>query len=70
MDFALSPAAEDASDRMWAFMREEVFPAEPEWAAYLREHGEHAHPPVMERLKESARAPGARGACSCAGSPA
>jgi acyl-CoA dehydrogenase len=58
MDFSLSPAAEDASDRMWAFMREEVFPAEPEWAAYLREHGEHAHPPVMERLKESARARG------------
>ena len=58
MDFALSPAAQDTSDRMWAFMREEVFPAEPQWAAYLREHGEHAHPPVMERLKESARARG------------
>ena len=37
MDFSLTPAAQDASDRMWAFMREEVFPAEPEWAAYLRE---------------------------------
>jgi acyl-CoA dehydrogenase len=70
MDFSLSPAAQDVSDRMWAFMQEEVFPAEPEWAAYLPEHSEHAHPPVMERLKESARAPGARGACSCAGSPA
>ncbi|RBY86029.1 acyl-CoA dehydrogenase [Blastococcus sp. TF02A-26] len=43
---------------MWDFMREEVFPAETEWAAYLREHGEHAHPPVMERLKESARSRG------------
>jgi len=30
-------------------------PAEPEWTAYLREHGEHASPPVMERLKKSAR---------------
>ncbi len=58
MDFSLSPAAQDASDRMWAFMREEVFPAEPVWAAYLREHGEHARPPVMEWLKESARARG------------
>jgi alkylation response protein AidB-like acyl-CoA dehydrogenase len=58
MDFSLSPAAQDASDRMWAFMREEVFPAEPEWAAYLREHGEHTYPPVMERLKESARSRG------------
>ena len=55
MDFSLSPAAQDATDRMWAFMREDVFPAEPEWAAYLREHGEHATPPVMERLTKSAR---------------
>ena len=55
MDFSLSPTAQDACDRMWDFMREEVFPAEPEWAAYLREHGEHSYPPVMERLKKSAR---------------
>ena len=55
MDFSLSPAARQTCDRMWAFMREEVFPAEPEWAAYLREHGEHSYPPVMERLKKSAR---------------
>jgi acyl-CoA dehydrogenase len=58
VDFSLSPAAEDASERMRAFMREEVFAAEPEWTAYLREHGEHAYPPVMERLKESARSRG------------
>jgi acyl-CoA dehydrogenase len=58
MDFSLSPAAQDASGRMWDFMREEVFPAESEWAVYLREHGEHAYPPVMERLKSSARARG------------
>ena len=58
MDFSLSAAAQDTSNRMWAFMREEVFPAEPEWAAYLREHGEHAYPPVMERLKELARSRG------------
>ncbi|WP_028656973.1 acyl-CoA dehydrogenase family protein [Nocardioides sp. J54] len=55
MDFALSAQAEDYSSRMWDFMREEVFPAEAEWASYLSEHGEHTHPPVMERLKESAR---------------
>jgi acyl-CoA dehydrogenase len=40
---------------MWDFMREEILPAEAEWAAYLREHGEHAHPPLMEDLKASAR---------------
>ncbi len=55
MDFALSAQAEDHCHRMWDFMREEVFPAEAEWASYLLEHGEHAHPPVMERLKASAR---------------
>jgi acyl-CoA dehydrogenase len=55
VDFSLSPAAQETCDRMWAFMREEVFPAEPEWASYLREHGEHSYPPVMERLKKSAR---------------
>lgn len=55
MDFAMSPQAEDLCGRMWDFMREEVLPAEPAWAAYLREHGEHAHPPVMEDLKASAR---------------
>ena len=55
MDFALSPQAEDYCGRMWDFMREEVFPAEPVWTAYLREHGEHAYPPVMHELKASAR---------------
>ena len=55
MDFALSPRAEETCARMWDFMREEVFPAEPVYASYLVEHGAHEHPPVLERLKESAR---------------
>ncbi|WP_310962477.1 acyl-CoA dehydrogenase family protein [Nocardioides terrisoli] len=55
MDFALSPKAEDVCGRMWDFMHEDVFAAEPVWAAELRELGEHAHPPVMESLKASAR---------------
>jgi acyl-CoA dehydrogenase len=55
VDFELSAAAADAVARTWDFMRAEVFPAEPIWAGYLREHGEHAYPPVMEELKESAR---------------
>jgi acyl-CoA dehydrogenase len=58
MDFELSAAARNACERMWAFMREEVFPAEPVWERYLREHGEHSHPPIMETLKESARSRG------------
>lgn len=40
---------------MWTFMRQEVFKAEPIYAAYLREHGEHAYPPIVETLKASAR---------------
>ncbi|WP_433218297.1 acyl-CoA dehydrogenase family protein [Dactylosporangium sp. CS-047395] len=55
MDFALSPKAEETVGRMWDFMREEVFPAEPVWAAYLAGHGAHAYPPVMDELKASAR---------------
>ncbi|HYZ54581.1 MAG TPA: acyl-CoA dehydrogenase family protein [Streptosporangiaceae bacterium] len=55
MDFALSREAEETCARMWDFMRAEVFPAEPVYARYLREHGPHAYPPVMEELKESAR---------------
>lgn len=55
MDFGLSPKAERVCARMWDFMREEVFPAERECAAYLAEHGAHEYPPAMERLKASAR---------------
>lgn len=55
MDFAISPEAERACSRMWDFMRAEVFPAEPVYASYLREHGPHEYPPVMEKLKASAR---------------
>ena len=58
MDFALSPKAEEACDKMWGFMRGHVFPAEPVWASYLREHGEHATPPVLEDLKAEARKQG------------
>jgi acyl-CoA dehydrogenase len=55
VDFSLSPRAAEASENMWDFMRSHVFPAEAVWAAYLREHGDHAHPPVMEDLKAEAR---------------
>ncbi|MHA3704550.1 acyl-CoA dehydrogenase family protein [Jatrophihabitans sp. YIM 134969] len=55
MDFELSPAAQDYSDRMWAFMTERVFPAEAEYDAYRADHGDHVHPPVMEDLMAEAR---------------
>jgi acyl-CoA dehydrogenase len=55
MDFALSPAAEDACARMWDFMREEVLPAEKEYEQWRAASDPHAYPPVLERLKASAR---------------
>ena len=54
MDFELSSAAQEVSARMWGFMREEVFPAEKEYALWLASHDPHAQPPVLERLKVSA----------------
>lgn len=55
MDFSLSPKAAEACEQMWDFMRSHIFPAEPVWDAYLREHGRHVHPPVMEDLKAEAK---------------
>jgi acyl-CoA dehydrogenase len=55
MDFALSPKAEEACERMWDFMRERVFPAEPVYKEWLAAHDPHGHPPVMEELKAEAR---------------
>ena len=54
MDFAPSAKAEEVSARMWAFMREEVFPAETEYAQWRADNDPHVQPPVLERLKASA----------------
>ncbi|MGY1811353.1 acyl-CoA dehydrogenase family protein [Blastococcus sp. SYSU D00820] len=56
MDFALSARAEDVCGRMWDFMREHVFPAEPVYEKWRADRGyDHAHPPVLEELKAEAR---------------
>jgi len=55
MDFAPSAKAEEVSARMWAFMREEVFPAETEYAKWRANNDPHVQPPVLERLKVSAK---------------
>jgi acyl-CoA dehydrogenase len=54
MDFAPSATAEDVCGRMWDFMREHVFPAEPVYAKWLQEHGPHDYPPVVEELNAEA----------------
>jgi acyl-CoA dehydrogenase len=60
MDFALSARAEDVCGRMWDFMREQVFPAEPVYEAWRRErgHDDHGTPPILEELKAEARTRG------------
>ncbi|TGN66076.1 acyl-CoA dehydrogenase [Nocardioides eburneiflavus] len=58
MDLSLSPRAAETGEKMWDFMRTHVLPAEREWTSYLREHGPHEHPPVMEELKREARSRG------------
>ena len=55
MDFAPSAKAEEVSARMWTFMRDEVFPAETEYAQWRAINDPHVQPPVLERLKASAR---------------
>jgi acyl-CoA dehydrogenase len=55
VDFAHSPAAQEACDRMRDFMRECVMPAEPVYEQWRAAHGDHDHPPVMEDLKAEAR---------------
>jgi len=55
MDFTPSAKMDEVCARMWAFMLEEVFPAEQEYARWRADNDPHAHPPVLERLKSSAR---------------
>src|ERR671926_1301267 len=57
MDFALSARAEDVCGRMWDFMREQVFPAEPVYDAWRPPRGNNNHepPPILEDLKVEAR---------------
>jgi len=55
MDFARSPKADDTCERMWDFMRERVFPAEPVYQQSRATNDPHGYPPVMEELKAEAR---------------
>ena len=62
MDFAPDPRTSELVERLATFMAEEVYPAETVFAEEVRElraRGEAwSRPPVMERLKASARAQG------------
>ena len=59
MDFEPSARCREFSERLTAFMAERVLPAEAVYEEQLRASGDpHAQPPVMEELKEEARARG------------
>jgi len=59
VNFEPSDRAREYLERLQTFMDERVYPAEPVYAEQLRESGQaHFHPPVMEELKEEARARG------------
>jgi acyl-CoA dehydrogenase len=59
MDFELTDRCKEFQERLGAFMEERVYPAESVYRQQLEESGEaHFHPPVMEELKEEARARG------------
>ncbi|MBV9944436.1 MAG: acyl-CoA dehydrogenase family protein [Solirubrobacterales bacterium] len=56
MDFEFSDRCQELRERLLAFMDEHVYAAEPVYEDQLRGSGDpHAHPPVMEQLKERAR---------------
>jgi len=59
MDFAYSNKVEDLRRTLWTFMEQHVLPAEPVYRSQMERAGDpHFHPPVLEELKEKARAQG------------
>jgi acyl-CoA dehydrogenase len=59
MDFELSDRANDFRERLLAFMDERVYPAERVYIEQVRgAETPHVSPPIMEELKEEARARG------------
>jgi alkylation response protein AidB-like acyl-CoA dehydrogenase len=61
VDFSHSARSRDLLDRLDRFMREAVIPAEPLYASQLAggaDHRQWRQPPIMETLKEQARAAG------------
>jgi acyl-CoA dehydrogenase len=59
MDFELTDRCKEFQERVQAFMDERIYPAEPVVHQQLSEAGSpYFHPPVMEELKEEARARG------------
>ncbi len=58
MDFAHSKRAQELRTELLAFMDSHVYPAEPVYAEQRRAGDPHTLPPVVEELKQEARARG------------
>ncbi len=59
MDFEHSERVRGLQDRLWAFMRDEVLPAEAEYERFRKASDDpHAVPPVLDELKAKAREQG------------
>ena len=59
MDFEFSDRCKELRERLLTFMEEHIYPNEAVYEEQLRESEDpHSHPPVMEELKERARAIG------------
>ena len=56
MDFELSDRCRDFQERLWSFMEERIYPAEPVYKEQLQASGDpHSQPPIIEELKAEAR---------------
>jgi acyl-CoA dehydrogenase len=59
VDFEPSQRCREFEERLQEFMRDRVYPAEPIYDQQLRDSGDpHFQPPIMEELKDEARAAG------------
>ena len=59
MDFAPSPKVVELQERLWRFMHDHVFPAEAAYEEFRAASDDpHAIPPVLDELKQTARAAG------------
>jgi len=59
MDFSFSPKVVELQEKVRAFMDTHVFPNEALYEQQIRDSGDkHFHPPILEELKEKAKAAG------------
>ena len=58
MDFQFSEKIRTLQERLTRFMEQHVYPLEPEYADHVAKAGGWTTPPIMDRLKATARAEG------------